>query len=224
MLKKSPEELIDYYESKLRKHGDTALGAAWPNEHDRTTRYEVMQGLWAHHQGSFSLCDLACGTGGFLEFLMQSGNEPGEYLGVDMSSAALEKAMRKFPEHDFVKSDFLDQENATITDQQFDFVVANGLFTVKSCLDQEKMWTFLKTMLHQMWVRSKQGMAFNVMSAVVDWTRDDLFHVKMDKLAALLYEFAGRNVVFRSDYGLYEYTAYVYRDARRNGMPNLRKY
>jgi hypothetical protein len=54
-------------------------------------------------------------------------------------------------------------------------------------------------------------MAFNVMSKAVDWERDDLFHVSMDRLATLLHGLAGRRIVFRADYGLYEYTAYAYR-------------
>jgi hypothetical protein len=33
----------------------------------------------------------------------------------------------------------------------------------------------------------------------------------MDEAARLLHELAGRRVRFRADYGLYEYTTYVYR-------------
>ncbi len=56
-------------------------------------------------------------------------------------------------------------------------------------------------------------MAFNVMSKHVDWEREDLFHLPFDTLAEFLKKELTRNFVFRNDYGLYEYTTYVYREA-----------
>ena len=49
------------------------------------------------------------------------------------------------------------------------------------------------------------------MSKIVDWERDDLFHLPMDDAARLLHRLAGRHVRMRADYGLYEYTAYAYK-------------
>ena len=43
----------------------------------------------------------------------------------------------------------------------------------------------------------------------VDWERDDLFHLSLDKLSGFLCEKITRNFVIRNDYGLYEYTVYV---------------
>ena len=57
------------------------------------------------------------------------------------------------------------------------------------------------------------------MSNVVDWRRDDLFHVSMDHLASRLFALAGRMVVFRNDYDLYEYTVYVYRSPVQDRCP-----
>ena len=73
------------------------------------------------------------------------------------------------------------------------------------------MWTFMTHVITKLWAETRKGLAFNVMSAVVDWRRDDLFHVELDRLAAFLFALAGRRVVFRNDYDLYEYTAYLYR-------------
>ena len=49
------------------------------------------------------------------------------------------------------------------------------------------------------------------MSTLVDWERADLFHVPFDTLARMLKAHASRDFVIRQDYGLYEYTVYVYR-------------
>jgi hypothetical protein len=51
------------------------------------------------------------------------------------------------------------------------------------------------------------------MSKHVDWERDDLFHLPYDPLAAFLKAEISRHFVFRADYGLYEFTTFVYREA-----------
>jgi hypothetical protein len=48
------------------------------------------------------------------------------------------------------------------------------------------------------------------MSKHVDWEREDLFHLPFDTLAAFLKQELSGNFVIRNDYGLYEYTTYVY--------------
>jgi hypothetical protein len=49
------------------------------------------------------------------------------------------------------------------------------------------------------------------MSKQVEWERDDLFHLPFDVMASFLAERLSRRFVIRHDYGLYEYTTYVYR-------------
>lgn len=206
----SPVVLGRYYDDLLRRHGDTAQGAGWPNADDRRTRFGVMRDLAWHHGPLGSLCDVACGTGAFLGYLHETGAAPQRYLGIDLSSEAIGLARANHPEGPdtaFSVADILTDPPA----QRFDHVVANGLFTVKADLSEAAMWEFMSACVSAMWAMADKGLAFNVMSAVVDWRRDDLFHVEADRLLALLYPLAGRRVVLRADYDLYEYTAYVYR-------------
>ena len=72
----------------------------------------------------------------------------------------------------------------------------------------------MERLLPRVFAAARVGMAFNVMSKHVDWERDDLFHVPYDMLAAFLKANVSRHFQFRADYGLYEYTTYVYREPR----------
>jgi hypothetical protein len=56
------------------------------------------------------------------------------------------------------------------------------------------------------------------MSKHVDWEREDLFHLPFDRLTSFLTNRLSRHFVIRHDYGLYEYTTYVYKYA--NGVPS----
>ncbi|MEM0921454.1 MAG: class I SAM-dependent methyltransferase [Pseudomonadota bacterium] len=205
-MDRSPETLQHYYDRRLADHGDTAQGAGWPNEMDRQTRFRIMRELAPEGQMQ-DLCDLACGTGTFLDHLIATGQPPQRYLGLDISDTAIAAAQAKHGTEHFARHDIL-QDPAPGT---FDYVIANGLFTVKDSLSQTEMWDFLRATTRAMWAMTRHGMAFNVMSAVVDWQREDLFHVECDALLRWLYELAGRRVILRADYDLYEYTAYVYR-------------
>src|SRR6185436_16157292 len=85
-------------------------------------------------------------------------------------------------------------------------------FTVKADLTSEQMWSFMESTLRHVWPYVRRGVAFNLMSKIVDWEREDLFHVGFDDCARFLQQLAGRRVRFRADYGLYEYTAYAYKN------------
>jgi SAM-dependent methyltransferase len=211
MTGERPDDLIwQRYDSLLALHGDTAQGAHWPNEADRRIRHEVMLGLIPDPAAPAVLCDLGCGTGALLDHIRAQGLNRLDYIGADRSAAALDFARQKHPGSCFIEID-VNNPDVPVNRLACDWLVCNGVFTVKWDLTEDQMWSFLSATLHRVWPVVRRGLAFNVMSKAVDWERADLFHASMDQMAVLLHRMAGRRVVFRADYGLYEYTAYVYR-------------
>ena len=85
-----------------------------------------------------------------------------------------------------------------------------AVYTASSSFDD--MFAYFTKMIALMFTKTKRGMAFNVMSKAVDWERDDLFHVPTDALINFMVKNMSRNFVIRNDYGLYEYTTYVYHE------------
>lgn len=114
----------------------------------------------------------------------------------------------KYPDLAFYCCDIL-QPAADIP--EFDYVVMNGVFTEKCSLSFGEMFEYVKQVLSKVFVFARIGLAFNVMSKQVDWERPDLFHLPLDTLADFLTSQLSRNFVIRNDYGLYEYTTYVYK-------------
>jgi SAM-dependent methyltransferase len=208
--------LLSHGDALLRQHGDSHLGAGWPREEDRYTRFDVMLDVMVAGvpKGRTVLCDLACGTGELLARIRERQLANIDYIGIDRSDMALGYAREKFPNDRFAKLDVNDPDS-DLSLIDCDYLVADGLFTVKWELSYEQMWAFLELTMRRVWPHVRRGIAFNVMSKVVDWERDDLFHVPMDDLARLLFGLAGRHVMIRADYGLYEYTAYAFRDNPR---------
>jgi len=62
-----------------------------------------------------------------------------------------------------------------------------------------------------LFLKTNRGIAFNVMTKHVDWEREDLFHLPFDLLASFLKSEISHNYIIRNDYGLFEYTIYLFK-------------
>lgn len=208
--------LLDYYDQHLAAHGDSARGAAWPDEAGRLLRFRIGLDIVLEHAGTgpLTLCDLGCGTGELLRFIGDAGLGPRiRYVGIDRSEHAIRLARDKFPEATFHCVDLMACPAARVESLlDCDFVFANGLFTVKHTLDQADMWRFLRAMVGAAWPRVRRGIVFNVMSKTVDWERDDLFHVSYDELAVYLRRLGGHEIGFRAHRDLHELMAFAVKD------------
>jgi SAM-dependent methyltransferase len=202
-------EIVEHYEECLAKHGDSHLGVDWPKPQDAETRYRVMLELIRRPRPSFStLLDFGCGASHLYEHILANGIIGIEYVGLDLSAQFIELSRKKFPNNRYVCTDILEHPE---TVPASDYIVMNGVFTEKRGLTFDEMLAYFERMLRAAFSKAQMGIAFNVMSKHVDWERDDLFHLPFDMLAQFLIRSLTRNFVIRNDYGLYEYTTYVYR-------------
>lgn len=206
---KSYMSIVRHYESCLEEYGDTCKGVDWPNEADAQTRYRVMlEVIKAHPTGPVTLLDFGCGASHLYDYILRQRFDHIAYSGLDLSAAFINLSQRKFPSVHYYNLDILD-DSASLP--EFDYIVMNGVFTEKRELSFEEMLSYFKEIVTRVFNKAKIAIAFNVMSPYVDWEREDLFHLSLDSLAGFLVKELGRDFVIRNDYGLYEYTAYVYR-------------
>jgi SAM-dependent methyltransferase len=155
------------------------------------------------------LLDFGCGASHLYEYIKREKLDEIDYAGLDISDRFIELSRRKFPETDYWCVDILTAPEDTLP--RFDYAIMNGVFTEKVDLTFDEMLQFFRQTVSRVFQNVDVGMAFNVMSKHVDWERDDLFHLPFDALGAFLTAALTRNFVIRCDYGLYEYTTYVYR-------------
>ena len=208
-------EIVTHYEACLKRHGDSHMGVDWPNAVDARTRYRVMLDLLANHaEGKrIELLDFGCGAAHLLDFIRDMNIENIDYSGLDISPKYVKLCEQKYPNCRFYCLDILDSKSADKL-PRFDYVVLNGVFTEKCDLSFDEMMTYFSQMLPSVFGLARIGMAFNVMSHHVDWERDDLFHLPFDTLAKFLKQSVSPHFKLRQDYGLHEYTCYVYREAK----------
>lgn len=208
MSKKQYLKIVEHYESCLIKHGDSHLGVDWPKEDDADLRYKIMLELIPHGK-SVSLLDFGCGTARLYDFILKNEYKSICYSGQDISNEFIKVSKKKYPYISFKCYDILESEEPLET---IDYVVLNGVFTEKRDLSFEEMFEYFKSVLRALFLKTKYGIAFNVMTKHVDWEREDLFHLPFDLLVSFLKSEVSRNFIIRNDYGLFEYTVYLFKE------------
>jgi SAM-dependent methyltransferase len=205
-------KISEGYENELEKYQTGSRAVGWPRQEDVAKRFKVIldiikfDTMKSDHQ--VSIVDIGCGLGHLLEFINEQAITSIEYSGLDISLKYIDRCKNIFPDHDFFCCDLLTEE----FNKKFDFAVMNGLFTQKFSMEQDDMFTFLKLILKKVFPLVHRGLAFNVMSPYVDFKKDGAFHLEINQLSEFIITNLSRNFVIRHDYGLYEYTCYIYKD------------
>jgi SAM-dependent methyltransferase len=151
-----PEETTRWYEEKVRKYGFDHRGLGFRNRSSQEKRFEALLSL-----GDFAgrrVLDVGCGFGDLLAFLMQRGIRP-VYTGLDACRPMIQRCQERFQGDvaHFVCADVLEYA----PEQQFDFVVASGLFG----LDAEGARERIRPTLERLFGWARVGTAANFLSA-----------------------------------------------------------
>lgn len=209
-------EIVKHYEDCLNKYGDNNKGVDWPNKEDAKKRYRVMLDIIEYDKNNddkanSSILDFGCGLGHLYEYILEE-KYPYIYEGLDISSQFIAKCREKFPTIHFIQQDILKNWES---DKTWDYICMNGVFTEKREMSYDDFFNYFKKMIKVVYTKCNKGITFNVMSKDVDWEREDLFHLPLNDLSKFLTTQVSRNFIIRYDYGLYEYTVYIYKDCTK---------
>jgi SAM-dependent methyltransferase len=203
-------EVIRATESYFDQHQDGGTEAVGWSRECADTHYRVMLDLLKPSATPVTLLDFGCGLSHLYEYILRRQLTGIQYSGLDLSERFLAGSRQKFPAIPYYQVNVLDPASPPLP--AFDYVVANGIFTYMGCVSYEEKFAYLKAVVRRLFDMATIGIAFDVMSKQVEWERDDLFHLPLDSLATFLSRELSRHFVIRHDYGLYEYTAYVYKE------------
>lgn len=201
-------KIIEHYENCLKKFGDNHLGVDWPNAEEAILRYKIMIEIIPVHKDC-SLLDFGCGTAHLYDFLVKNSYKNISYTGLDISNEFIKVCRQKYPGISFKCYDILESPEQI---EKFDYIVLNGIFTEKCELSFDEMFEYFKNLIRAIFLKTNYGIAFNVMTKHLDWEREDLFHLPFDLLASFLKREVSGNFIIRNDYGLFEYTVYLFKE------------
>ena len=181
----------------------------WSKKRGFRDRYKVMSGIIRNKKKSknISILDFGCGFSHLYNFELKNLKSKINYTGIDAIESHIDFSKKKYPQNEY----FLGTLENFSKKKKFDYIFANGVFTVKRNLANKKMINYTYENLSQLFNLCKIGLAVNFMSINVDWKRNDLFHLSIDNLVRFVTKKLSRNFIIRNDYNLYEYTIYIFK-------------
>jgi SAM-dependent methyltransferase len=193
----------------LAVYGDSAEGACYRDKEEARRKYALMLEVIRERDEPVTLLDFGCGPAHLYDYLQSLPNaRPIQYTGLDLSSAYLDVARRRRPEANLLLMNVLESD-AGLDD--FDYVIANEIFNCRGPIPFEEWKDYWRELITLLFRHARRGLAFDVMSKIVDWERDDLFHLSLDEMAEFVGRRLSRHFIVRHDYGKYHYTVFVYR-------------
>ena len=209
----------EHYSKSFERFGANARGVDWADEASLEARYRRMMSVADHDvtrpEGKPTLLDVGCGWGGLLAYCSSRKLEVG-YTGIDVCENMIEYARENLPTGEFMLGNALEIDST----RTYDYVVCNGILTLKLTLTIQEMERFARRLIRKMYDLCNHGIAFNIMSNRVNFMVDNLFYKSpVETLAYCLDEISPRVLLdhgyssLRSGKGKwYEFTVYVYKD------------
>ena len=197
-------DVSNYYTNKLQQHGATPRGVDWNGLESQQLRFAQLSQIVAH-DGRFSINDLGCGYGAFLDYL-ETKFTGFTYVGCDVSAAMIAAARERH------RTNPNAHYHETSTPPQLsDYGIASGIFNVRMGHDEAVWRDYVKATLAVLDQTSRRGFAFNCLTTYSDpeKSRADLFYADPCEMFDHCKRSFSRNVALLHDYGLYEFTMLV---------------
>jgi SAM-dependent methyltransferase len=199
------QQLGREYSVLLHKHGDVPAAVRWRDRSTQDRRLLVLAEVGDLRAAK--VLDFGCGTGHLLEILRTRLDFRGEYVGYDLSDAMIASARNKFPDARFECRDIL----ADGIPEEFDYVLVSGTFNARV----SDNWGLMTALLRPLFSKTRLALAFNLISAYVEYTDDGLWYVSPERVFRFCKEELSPCVTLRHDYLLkdgvlpYEFTVYL---------------
>lgn len=201
-----------HYEEKFEANGPTSQGVDWGDDSSRLNmRYEKMLAV-THGDltGSYSVLDVGCGFGGFLEYMQLKDLKPA-YTGIDVSENMIDWAKKHQVDQEFICGDVLDYDFR----RQFDYIICNGILTQKLSVPGLTMDQFAQRLIRRMFELCVKGVVFNVMTTKVNFFSNNLYYRNPAELFSWCLSEITPHVKIDHSYPLYEFALYLYRTPDR---------
>lgn len=202
------EDVAAYYGSRLAEHGTTARGVDWNGAASQTLRFAQFEKLLPE-AGSISINDVGCGYGALFDYL-SSRRTALDYCGTDISAAMIEAARERLAGRDGARFVI-----GSRPDGLADYGFASGIFNVRLRNSDAAWHDYLVATLDMICETSRNGFAFNCLTSYSDaeHMKEHLYYADPCAVFDLCKRRYSRQIALLHDYGLYEFTILVRKEA-----------
>ncbi len=164
-----------FYKAKFDEYGPTFRGSGWSENSKSKKRYKILINIlkFKKMNRKISILDVGCGYGELTKYLPKNINY--NYTGIDIVKSMIDYANKKNAN----KNMRFYLRDITKINKKYDFIICNGIFTLKNNLTDLKMKNFVLKCINSFYKCSNIAFAFNIMSEDVDFKSKILFYPKI---------------------------------------------
>jgi ubiquinone/menaquinone biosynthesis C-methylase UbiE len=173
----------------------------WPNSQGQILRFDALIGI-----GDLNNCtilDVGCGAGDLDSYIKEQNTLIKSYSGIDIHPSLVKHANKINPNLNIIEGDILKND---FSDNEFDFVVASGIFNF--ILDDWNDRTL--KIVEEMYRISSQGVGVNFLR----WRDSDRnpvsYYAKIGQVADIVNKISSKYVI-RADYKSNDFTVYLFK-------------
>lgn len=195
-----------HYRALFQRHGDSPEAVQYTSRESQERRFAALAAI--DDLNGKTILDYGCGTGQLGSYLKEQGIDV-TYAGVDIVPEFIDLCRDKFPGSRFGTLD-------DFTGTEVDYVLIGGVFNNRMADNQG----FYQSTIRRLFPMSRRGIAFNMMSAYVDYRDPDLFYEYPENTFAFMKREITPFVSLRNDYEVkpgvipFDFTVYGYRSGR----------
>lgn len=196
--------IAEYYAMKLAEHGNTPHGVDWNGDASQFLRFEQLSRI-VDGTTRFTVNDLGCGYGAFLDFLAVRFGEFG-YIGYDIAEEMIAAARGRSAGDG--RAAF---EVGAVPAESADYGIASGIFNVRLDCGEADWRAHIEATIETLDRTSTRGFAFNCLTSYSDAGKlqPHLYYADPCELFHLCKTRYSKDVALLHDYGLYEFTILV---------------
>jgi len=199
LSKKDKMEIVNLYESRLKKHGASVKTMEWFDAKQQALRFAKLSKIGKLN--GKSILDVGCGFGDFYDHLRDKGVKV-KYTGYDLSSGIIKIARWKHPDMHFEVKDILIDD----VRKKYDYVFASGILNKKV---SDNM-SYARAVIAKMFELCKYGIALNMFTTKVDYADYEahLFYYLQDEILRFA-RTLNRSARMSRNRPLYDYTLFI---------------
>lgn len=156
-----------------------AREVGWRNTDEQVEKFKYLIAIILRNMRfipiGFKILDVGCGTADLYGFISQTQGKY-DYTGIDLVKESIQKARKRYPElkKKLIVGDFLDYR----FNEEFDIVLANGLFHWKGDLDEKVYLEYVEKVIAKMFSLVRYGVVFNMITPAPSYFNSDQFYIR----------------------------------------------
>jgi hypothetical protein len=198
----------NFYQSMFNEHGYSVKSVGFGNEIYQDARFERLANIFKDEK-DITVHEIGFGLGHFYEYLQKKHPDRNiEYSGSEIMEDFYKHCSKIYPDIKLYLRDI----GAEKSNEQYDYVVLNGVFNPK-CNTSRKEWEkHILNLLSKAFSMANKGVAFSILSEFCDFYDKELYYCNTMKFLNYINDNLSRFIEYNQAYPLYEVTFFVYKE------------